>query len=441
MDNTPLTLKGNNSRNSYSPLGVRGLRGNIIIMILNYIWIAFLVIAFVVACVQTVFFGNSQIFSEIMTAAFGSAKSGFEISLGLTGALSLWLGIMKIGEKGGVLERLSRMVSPFFVRIFPEIPKGHPATTSIFMNLSATMLGLDNAATPMGLKAMKELQELNTDKDSASNSMILFLVLNTAGLTLIPISIMVYRAQMHAANPADIFIPILLATFIAFITGLISVAIVQKINLFNKVVMGTLGGLIALIIGIIYFLSGLPKEQIAKYSSFAANFILFSIIISFILMALKRKINVYDSFIEGAKEGFKVAIGIIPYLIAILVAIGMFQASGALTFLTDAIRWLVGLTGINTEFVDALPTAFMKPLSGSGSRGMMLQTMQIHGADSFVGRLSSIIQGSTDTTFYIIAVYFGSVGIKNTRYAIVCGLIADLAGITAAILLGYLFFH
>ena len=410
-------------------------------MILNYIWIAFLLIAFVVACIQTVFFGNTQIFSEIMTAAFGSAKNGFEISLGLTGALSLWLGVMKIGEKGGVLERLSRIVAPFFVRIFPEIPKGHPATTSIFMNLSATMLGLDNAATPMGLKAMKELQELNKDKDTASNSMILFLVLNTAGLTLIPISIMVYRAQMHAANPADIFIPILLATFIAFITGLISVAIVQKINLFNRVVIGTLGGLIALIIAIIYFLSGLPKEQIAKYSSFAANFILFSIIISFILMALKKKVNVYDSFIEGAKEGFKVAIGIIPYLIAILVAIGMFQASGALTFLTDGIRWLVGLTGINTEFVDALPTAFMKPLSGSGSRGMMLQTMQLHGADSFLGRLSSIIQGSTDTTFYIIAVYFGSVGIKNTRYAIVCGLIADLAGITAAILLGYLFFH
>jgi len=410
-------------------------------MILNYIWIGFLLIAFVVACVQTVFFGNSQIFSEIMTAAFGSAKSGFEISLGLTGALSLWLGVMKIGERGGVLERLSRVVAPFFVRIFPEIPKGHPATTSIFMNLSATMLGLDNAATPMGLKAMKELQELNTDKESASNSMILFLVLNTAGLTLIPISIMVYRAQMGAVNPADIFIPILLATFIAFITGLISVAIVQKINLFNKVVVGTLGGLLALIVGIIYFLSGLPKDQIAKYSSFAANFILFSIIVSFIVMALKKKVNVYDSFIEGAKEGFHVAIGIIPYLIAILVAIGMFQASGALTFLVDAIRWLVGLTGINTEFVDALPTAFMKPLSGSGSRGMMLQTMRLHGADSFVGRLSSIIQGSTDTTFYIVAVYFGSVGIKNTRYAIVCGLIADLAGITAAILLGYLFFH
>ena len=410
-------------------------------MVLNYIWIGFLLIAFVVACVQTVFFGNSQIFSEIMTAAFGSAKSGFEISLGLTGALSLWLGVMKIGENGGVLEKLSRLVSPFFVRIFPEIPKGHPATTSIFMNLSATMLGLDNAATPMGLKAMKELQELNQDKDKASNSMILFLVLNTAGLTLIPISIMVYRAQKLAANPADIFIPILLATFIAFITGLISVAIVQKINLFNKVVMGTLGGLIALIVGIIYFLSGLPKEQIAKYSGFAANFILFSIIISFILMALKRKVNVYDSFIEGAKEGFHVAIGIIPYLVAILVAIGMFQASGALTFLTDGIRWLVGLTGVNTDFVDALPTAFLKPLSGSGSRGMMLQTMGLHGADSFVGRLSCIIQGSTDTTFYIVAVYFGSVGIKNTRYAIACGLIADLAGITAAILLGYLFFH
>jgi spore maturation protein SpmA len=376
-----------------------------------------------------------------MTAAFGSAKTGFEISLGLTGALSLWLGVMKIGERGGVLEKLSRMVAPFFVKIFPEIPKGHPATTSIFMNLSASMLGLDNAATPMGLKAMKELQELNTDKNTASNSMILFLVLNTAGLTLIPISVMVYRAQMGAVNPADIFIPILLATFVAFITGLITVSIVQKINLFNKVVLGTLGGLTALIVAIIYFLSGLPKEQIARYSSFAANFILFSIIISFILMALKRKVNVYDSFIEGAKEGFQVAIGIIPYLIAILVAIGMFQASGALTLLTDGIRWLVALTGINTDFVDALPTAFMKPLSGSGSRGMMLQTMKLHGADSFVGRLSSIIQGSTDTTFYIVAVYFGSVGIKNTRYAIVCGLIADLAGITAAILLGYLFFH
>lgn len=410
-------------------------------MILNYIWIGFLVIAFIVACVQLIFFGNTQIFSDIMTAAFGSAKSGFEISLGLTGALSLWLGIMKIGEKGGVIQALSRVVAPFFVKIFPEIPKNHPAMASMFMNLSATMLGLDNAATPMGLKAMKEMQELNTNKDTASNSMILFLVLNTAGLTLIPITVMVYRAQLGALNPADVFIPILLATFIAFIAGLISVAVVQKINLFNKVVMGTIGGLLVLIAGIIYFLSGLPKEQIAQYSGFAANFILFSIIISFIVMALIRKVNVYDSFIEGAKEGFQVAIGIIPYLVAILVAIGMFRASGALTFLTDGIRWLVSLTGINTEFVDALPTAFMKPLSGSGARGMMIETMKLHGADSFVGRLSSIIQGSTDTTFYIVAVYFGSVGIKNTRYAIVCGLIADAVGITAAILLGYLFFH
>jgi len=410
-------------------------------MILNYIWIGFLLIAFIVACIQLIFFGNTQIFSDIMTAAFGSAKSGFEVSLGLTGALSLWLGIMKIGEKGGVLERLSRVVAPFFVKIFPEIPKGHPALASMFMNLSATMLGLDNAATPMGLKAMSEMQELNPEKDKASNSMILFLVLNTAGLTLIPISVMVYRAQLGAVNPADVFIPILLATFIAFIAGLISVAVIQKINLFNRVVLGTLGGISALVGGIIYFLSGLPKEQIAQYSSFAANFILLSIIISFITMALIRKVNVYDSFIEGAKEGFKVAIGIIPYLIAILVAIGMFRASGALTFLIDGIRWLVALTGVNTEFVDALPTALMKPLSGSGARGMMIETMKLHGADSFVGRLSSIIQGSTDTTFYIIAVYFGSVGIKNTRYAILCGLFADAVGITAAILLGYLFFH
>ena len=376
-----------------------------------------------------------------MTAAFGSAKSGFEVSLGLTGALSLWLGVMKIGEKGGVLERLSRVVAPFFVKIFPEIPKDHPALASMFMNLSATMLGLDNAATPMGLKAMREMQELNQEKDKASNSMILFLVLNTAGLTLIPVSILVYRAQLGAVNPADVFIPILLATFIAFVAGLISVAVIQKINLFNRVVMGTLGGISLLIVGIIYFLSGLPKEQIAQYSGFAANFILFSIIISFITMALIKKINVYDAFIEGAKEGFQVAIGIIPYLIAILVAIGMFRASGAMTFLVDGIRWLVSLTGINTEFVDALPTALMKPLSGSGARGMMIETMKLHGADSFVGRLSSIIQGSTDTTFYIIAVYFGSVGIKNTRYAILCGLFADFVGITAAILLGYLFFH
>lgn len=410
-------------------------------MVLNYIWIGFLVIAFIVACVQFLFFGNTQIFSDIMTAAFGSAKTGFEISLGLTGVLSMWLGIMKIGEKGGVIQVFSRMVAPFFSKIFPEIPKNHPAMASMFMNMSANMLGLDNAATPMGLKAMKELQEINPNKEVASNPMIMFLVLNTAGLTLIPISVMVYRAQLGAVNPADIFLPIMLATFFAALTGLISVSIYQKINLFDKTIMLTLLGLTTLIVGIIYFLSNLPKEEIAVYSAFVANFILFSIIISFVVMAFVKKVNVYDSFIEGAKEGFQVAIGIIPYLIAILVAIAIFRASGAMTMLTDGITWLVGLTGVNTDFVGALPTALMKPLSGSGARGMMVDTMTLHGADSFLGRLSCIIQGSTDTTFYILAVYFGSVNIKNSRYAVVCGLLADVAGITAAILLGYLFFH
>jgi len=410
-------------------------------MILNYIWIAFLLIAFVVACVQLLFFGNSQVFTDIIQAAFGSAKSGFEIALGLTGVLSMWLGVMKIGEKGGVIQRLSRVVAPFFCKIFPDIPKNHPAMASIFMNLSANMLGLDNAATPMGLKAMKELQEINPNKDTASNPMIMFLVLNTAGLTLIPISVMVFRAQLGAANPADVFLPILLATFFAALTGLISVSIYQKINLFDRTILLTILGMSALIGGIIYFLNGMPKEEIARYSSLTANFLLFSIIISFVVMALIKKVNVYESFIEGAKEGFHVAIGIVPYLIAILVAIGMFRASGAMTMLIDGITWLVSLTGLNTDFVGALPTALMKPLSGSGARGMMVDAMKLNGADSFVGRLSSIIQGSTDTTFFILAVYFGSVGIKNTRYAVVCGLLADLAGIVAAILLGYLFFH
>jgi len=410
-------------------------------MVLNIIWIGFLVIAFVVACVQLLVFGNPQVFSDVVNSTFDSAKSGFEISLGLTGVLSLWLGIMKIGERGGVIKTFSRLVAPFFSKIFPEIPKDHPALGSIFLNLSANMLGLDNAATPMGLKAMKEMQEINTDKDTASNPMIMFLVLNTAGLTLIPISVMVYRAQLGAVNPADVFLPIVIATYFAAITGLISVALFQKINLFDKTIMSVLLGMTTLIAGIIYFLSGLPKEQIAQYSSFSASFILFSIIISFVVMAAIRKINVYDSFIEGAKEGFHVAIGIVPYLIAILVAIGMFRASGAMTMMIDGIAWLVGLTGLNTDFVGALPTAMMKPLSGSGARGMMVDAMTLNGADSFVGRLSCIIQGSTDTTFYILAVYFGSVGIKNTRYAVVCGLLADFAGIMAAILLGYLFFH
>ena len=410
-------------------------------MILNYIWIAFILIAFVVACIQFLVGGNSNIFMEVMQAAFGSAKTGFEISIGLTGMLSLWLGILKIGERGGAINILSRMVAPFFSKIFPGIPKGHPAMGSIFMNLSANMLGLDNAATPLGLKAMRELQEINPDKEKASDPMIMFLVLNTAGLMLVPISILTFRQQLGAVNPADVFLPILIATFCAALTGLITVSIIQKINLLQRTVLLTLGGMITLIGGLIYTLSTLPKEDIAKYSNFAAYFILFSIIVSFIGMALKSKINVYEGFIDGAKEGFQVAIGIVPYLIGILVAIAMFRASGAMDYLIYGVKYLVTLTGLNTDFVEALPTALMKPLSGSGARGMMVDTMKIHGADSFVGRLSCIIQGSADTTFFIIAVYFGSVNIKNTRYALVCGLLADFAGILAAILLGYLFFH
>lgn len=410
-------------------------------MILNYIWIGFILVAFVVAVFQLIFFGNTQIFTDIIQGAFGSAKTGFEISLGLTGVLAMWLGIMKVGEKGGVIQVFARLVAPFFSKILPDVPKNHASLGSIFMNVSANMLGLDNAATPMGLKAMKELQEINPDKETASNPMIMFLVLNTAGLCLIPISIMVYRAQLGAANPADVFLPIMIATFIAAITGLITVAIYQKINLWDKTIMGTLVGLSVFIAGVIFLLSRLSKDQIAEYSSLTANLLLFGIIITFILMAVIKKVNVYESFIEGAKEGFQVAVGIIPYLIAILVAIGIFRASGAMDMLISGITWLVSLTGLNTDFVGALPTALMKPLSGSGARGMMVDAMTLHGADSFVGRLSCIIQGSTDTTFYILAVYFGSVGIKNTRYALTCGLIADFVGIVSAILLGYLFFH
>ncbi len=410
-------------------------------MILNYIWIGFILIAFVLALFQFIVGVNTQIFTEIMHAAFGAAKNGFEISLGLTGVLSLWLGIMKIGEKGGVIAVFSRIVAPFFTKILPDIPKDHPALGSIFMNVSANMLGLDNAATPMGLKAMKELQEINPQKDTASNPMIMFLVLNTAGLCLIPISIMVYRAQLGAVNPADVFLPIVIATFVAALTGLITVSIYQKINLFQRTILFTLLGLTGFIGLLIYLLSGLSKEQISDYSSLTANFLLISIIVSFVLMAVRKKVNVYDSFIEGAKEGFQVAIGIIPYLIAILVAIAMFRASGAMTYLIEGIAFLVAAVGLNADFVDALPTAFMKPLSGSGARGMMVDAMKTHGADSFIGRLVSVIQGSTDTTFYILAVYFGSVNIKNTRYALAAGLIADLAGIVTAILLGYLFFY
>ena len=409
-------------------------------MILNYIWIGFLLIAFIVACFQAFLFGNTQIFTDIMNATFDSAKTGFEISLGLTGVLALWLGIMKIGENGGVIKAFSRLVAPFFSKIFPDIPKDHPAMGSIFMNISANMLGLDNAATPMGLKAMKELQEINPEKDRASNPMIMFLVLNSSGLTIIPITIMVYRAQLGAANPTDVFLPILLATFFSTLVGFLSVAIMQKINLFNKTILLTLLGFIVLVAGLMFFLMHLPKDQLAVYSNLAAAFILFSVIIGFVLMAAFRKVNVYESFIEGAKDGFQVAIGIIPYLIAILLAIGVFRASGAMDFIVDGIGKFVAMLGLNSEFVQALPTAFMKPLSGSGARGMMIDAMTQHGADSFVGRMVSIVQGSTETTFYVLAVYYGAVGIKKTRYTLGCSLLADLAGITAAILLGYLFF-
>ncbi len=410
-------------------------------MVLNYIWIGFILIAFVVGCIEFFVLGNTTVFSDIMSSTFSSAKTGFDISLGLVGVLSLWLGIMKIGERGGIVALFSRAVAPFFSRIFPDIPKNHPVMGTIFMNITANMLGLDNAATPMGLKAMEQMQELNTKKDSASNPMIMFLVLNTSGLTLIPVSIMVYRAQMGADNPADVFLPILLATFFSTVAGLLAVAAYQRINIFNKVVMGTLLGLGTLIGGLIYLINSLPKEQISNYSSIISNFILLSIIVSFVAIAAYKKVNVYDAFIDGAKEGFKVAVGIIPYLIAILVAIGMFRASGAMDFITNGVASFFTWIGVNNDFVGALPTALMKPLSGSGARGMMVDAMTQHGADSFVGRIASVVQGSTDTTFYILAVYFGSVKIRNTRHAVSCGLIADFIGIIAAILMGYLFFH
>lgn len=409
-------------------------------MVLNYIWVAFFIIAFVMGLVQLCFMGNTEVFPAMMTSTFESSKTAFEISLGLTGTLSLWLGIMKIGEKGGVINILSRLLSPIFCKLFPDIPKGHPVTGSIFMNLAANMLGLDNAATPLGLKAMEGMQELNQKKDTASNSMIMFLVLNTSGLTLIPISILVYRAQMGAAQPTDIFIPILLATFFSTITGIVITCLFQKINLFNRTLMLTLGGLCAAVGLIIWGFSGMEKEKMQVVSTLVANILLFSIIISFIVAGLIKKINVYEAFIEGAKDGFNTAIRIIPYLVAILVGIGVFRASGAMDMLIKGISNTIALCGMNTDFVEALPTAIMKPLSGSGARGMMIDAMQTHGVDSFVGRLSCIFQGSTDTTFYILAVYFGSVSIRNTRHAVTCGLLADLAGIIAAIFIAYAFF-
>ncbi|HPW96655.1 MAG TPA: nucleoside recognition domain-containing protein, partial [Paludibacteraceae bacterium] len=408
-------------------------------MVLNYIWIGFVLIAIVVAMVAAFVTGSADPLTAVMNATFDSAKTGFEISLGLTGVLSLWLGIMKIGEKGGVVNAMSRLVAPFFCKIFPEVPKNHPAMGSMFMNMSANMLGLDNAATPLGLKAMHELQELNPKKDTATNPMIMFLVLNTSGLVIVPISIMVYRAQLGAANPSDVFLPILLATYFATLAGLIAVSVAQKINLFQKTILLTLLGLTLLIVGVIVLFSQLSKEEIQFYSAFVANFLLLSIIALFLISGIRKKINVYEAFIEGAKEGFKVAVGIIPYLVAILVGIGMFRASGAMDFVVVGIEKVFAWAGFNTDFVGALPTALMKPLSGSGSRGMMIDAMKMYGADSFVGRLSCLVQGSTDTTFYILAVYFGSVGISKMRHAVVCGLIADFVGAFAAICIGYLF--
>ena len=409
-------------------------------MVLNYIWIAFFLIAFVIAAVRLVFMGDVEVFPAMMNSTFDSSKTAFEISLGLTGVLSLWLGIMKIGEKGGVVNVLARVLSPVFTRLFPDIPKGHPVTGSIFMNVAANMLGLDNAATPLGLRAMEQLQELNPKKDTATNPMIMFLVLNTSGLTLIPVSLMVYRAQMGAAQPTDIFVPILLATFFSTVAGIVVTSIYQRINLLNRTMLLTLGGMSAVVAGIIWGFAQLDKAQMNIVSTSVANILLMLIIVVFILAGMRKKLNVYDAFIEGAKEGFATAVRIIPYLVAILVGIGVFRASGAMDMLIDGIKWLVAALGGNTDFVGALPTALMKPLSGSGARGMMVDAMSTYGADSFVGRLACVFQGSTDTTFYILAVYFGSVGVRYTRHAVACGLLADLAGVVAAIAICYMFF-
>ena len=409
-------------------------------MVLNYIWIAFFLIAFVVAIGKLVIGGDTAVFTEIINASFASAKTGFEISLGLTGILSLWLGIMKIGEKGGVIQAFARLAAPVFSKLFPDIPRDHPVTGSIFMNLSANLLGLDNAATPMGLKAMQQLQELNPNKESASNSMVMFLCINASGLTLIPITIMMYRAQLGAANPSDVFLPIMLATFTSTLVAILAVCVRQKINILQRNLILFFGGLGLFIGGLVWLFNSMEQEQVSLYSTLFANTLLFTIICGFIISGMRKKINVYDAFIEGAKEGFQTAITIIPYLVAILVGIGVFRASGAMDFIIQGVRFGIASIGLNTDFVEALPTMLMKPLSGSGARGMMLDAMNTYGADSFVGRLSSIVQGCCDTTFYVVALYYGSVGIRNTRYTVQCALLADLAGAIAAIAMAYLFF-
>ena len=409
-------------------------------MVLNYIWIAFFLIAFVVAVGKLVIGGDTAVFTEIINASFASAKTGFEISLGLTGILSLWLGIMKIGEKEGVIQAFARLAAPVFSKLFPDIPRDHPVTGSIFMYLSANLLGLDNAATPMGLKAMQQLQELNPNKESASNSMVMFLCINASGLTLIPITIMMYRAQLGAANPSDVFLPIMLATFTSTLVAILAVCVRQKINILQRNLVLFFGGLGLFIGGLVWLFNSMEQEQVSLYSTLFANTLLFTIICGFIISGMRKKINVYDAFIEGAKEGFQTAITIIPYLVAILVGIGVFRASGAMDFIIQGVRFGIASIGLNTDFVEALPTMLMKPLSGSGARGMMLDAMNTYGADSFVGRLSSIVQGSCDTTFYVVALYYGSVGIRNTRYTVQCALLADLAGAIAAIAMAYLFF-
>ena len=409
-------------------------------MVLNYIWIAFFAIAFVIAVIKLLCFGDTEVFPAIMNSTFDTAKTAFEISLGLTGVLSLWLGVMKIGERGGVVNAMARLLSPVFTKLFPEIPKNHPVFGNIFMNISANMLGLDNAATPLGLKAMEGLQELNAKKDTASNSMIMFLVLNTSGLTLIPVSIMVYRAQMGAAQPTDIFIPILIATFFSTLAGVVVTSLYQRINLFQPVLLATLGGMSLAVAALIWGFSQMDSATMNLVGTSAANILLFLIIICFIAAGVRKRVNVYDAFVEGAKGGFETAVRIIPYLVAVLVAIGVFRASGAMDWLIQGVQGLVAMAGFDAEWVAALPTALMKPLSGSGARGMMVDAMTTYGADSFVGRLSCMFQGSTDTTFYILAVYFGSVGISRTRHAVACGLLADLAGIVTAVALAYLFF-
>ena len=409
-------------------------------MVLNYIWIGFFVIAFVVAAIKLIFFGDTEIFPNMVSSIFDMSKSGFEISLGLTGVLTLWTGLMRVGEKGGMTNVIAKAFGPFFRRLFPEIPAGHPAMGSIIMNFSANMLGLDNAATPLGLKAMNQMQELNPNKDTASNAQIMFLTLNASGLTILPMTIMVYRIQLGASDPSDIFIPILLATSASTFAGLLAVCIKQKIKLFDPIILLYVGLFLALEVAIVLGVRTMDKETVSQVSSITANAIIFTVIISFIVMAMFKKVNVYEAFVDGAKEGFTTAIKIIPYLVAMLVAIGVFRTSGTLTLITDGLAALLEQIGVATDFIPSLPTAFMKPLSGSGARGMMIDCMQTYGADSFAGRLSCTMQGAADTTFYIIALYFGSVGIKNSRYAITTGLIAEAAGIIAAIFVAYLFF-